>query len=53
MVSFPGALQYKRSGRPVRVGDILVDEEAAPTTFDGIEMLPLEGNAWIHDLRVV
>src|ERR1017187_7232234 len=36
----------------VRVGDILVDEEAAPATFDGIEILPVEGNAWADDLHV-
>jgi hypothetical protein len=37
----------------VRVGNILVDEEAAPTSFDGIEILTVKGNARADDLHVV
>src|SRR5208337_2801859 len=36
----------------VRVGDILVHEQSAPTTFDSIEMFPVEGNARANDLHV-
>src|SRR5271165_299332 len=43
---------WRQLGQAVRVSDILVDKEAAPTSFDGIEMLPVKGNAWADDLHV-
>src|SRR5271167_710860 len=43
---------WRQLGQAVRVSDILVDKEAAPTSFDGIEILPVKGNAWADDLHV-
>src|ERR1017187_1033274 len=43
---------WRPLGQAIRVGDILVDEEPAPTAFDSVEMLPVEGNAWADDLHV-
>src|SRR5208282_3772541 len=36
----------------IRVRDVVMDEEAAPTALHGIEILPVEGNAWADDLHV-
>src|ERR1035437_1168121 len=43
---------WRQLGQAVRVSDILVDKEAAPTSFDEIEMLPVKGNAWADYLHV-
>src|SRR5208337_5009874 len=51
-VSLKAHVLWRQLRQAVRVGDILVDEEAAPTSFDGIEILPVEGNAWADDLHV-
>src|SRR5271165_76672 len=51
-LSLKAHVLWRQLRQAVRVSDILVDKEAAPTSFDGIEILPVEGNAWADDLHV-
>src|SRR5208283_390836 len=43
---------WRQLGQAVRVGDILVDEEAAPTPLNGVEMFPVKGNTRTDDLHI-
>src|SRR5208337_2184819 len=51
-LSLKAHVLWRELGQAVRVDDILVDEKAAPTTFDSVEMFPVEGNARADDLHV-
>src|SRR5208337_2581544 len=51
-LSLTAHVLWRKLGEAVRVGDILVHEQSAPTTFDSIKMLPVEGNARANDLHV-
>src|SRR5271157_3790230 len=45
-------LPRRQLDQAVRVADILMHEQPAPTAFDRVEMFPVEGNAWADDLHV-
>jgi len=45
-------LARRKLRQTIRIDDILVDEEAAPTSFESVEMLPVEGNARADNLHV-
>src|SRR5208337_2632175 len=43
---------WRQLGQAIGVGDIQVDEEAAPTPLNGVEMFPVKGNARADDLHI-
>jgi hypothetical protein len=51
-LSFKAHVLWRELGKAIRVRDILVDEEAAPAAFDGVEVFPVEGNTGANDLHV-
>src|ERR1700722_2867020 len=51
-LSFKAHVLWRELGKAIRVRDILVDEEAAPAAFDGVEVFPVEGNTGENDLHV-
>src|SRR5271157_3701116 len=51
-LSLTAHVLWQKLGEAVRVGDILVHEQATPTAFDSVEMFPVEGNAGANDLHV-
>jgi len=45
-------LPWRQLGQAVRVGDVLMDEQPAPASLDGVEVLAVEWNARAGDLHV-
>jgi len=51
-LSLKARVLWRQLGQAVRVDDILVDEQAAPTALNSVEMFPVEGNAWADYFHV-
>src|SRR5271157_2543487 len=43
---------WRQLWQAIGVGDIQVDEEAAPAPLHGVEMIPVKGNTWADDLHI-